>query len=926
MPRVSSISAPLSAALFGFCALQAGTLRAQDQTPPIQVATEAEQPLEEVVIIGSLLPRARAETAVTTTTINAADLQARGYTTVAAALQQSAFSNGSVQGAQFTGNFTPGAQTLSMFGLSPSYVKYLVDGRPMSDYPGLYNGTDMVTDVGGIPEAFLDHIDILPGGQSSLYGSDAIAGVVNVVLIKKLDAPLLVARYGFYGDGGGSDRRIALADSFSAGSLQVIAGVQYDNANPIWGYQRDLTSSYFAGGAGPAVAERDYALADSSGNYYFVDPSHCANVANLYFHSIAEQTRAGFGNYCGTTRSGFNTIANGHESWQGYAHATDDLSPTVQLYGDVLMNHQKLQYSQGLPYWLTSIQYGYYYDPNITQDDVVNFQRGFSPEEIGGLSNTLNTDTTNSYRFTVGAQGALGGSNWSYDLGFSRTEYKLIEEVHALWTDQVNNFFSSIMGPDLGLDPLYDYYPTFEPNYPQFYKPITQAQFASFSGIATSHSETSDNMLRGQLTNPALFSLPGGNAGIALAAEGGDQGWTYAPDPRYLTGQVYSYTPVEGDGHRSRYALTAEMRLPVLRPLTLTASGRYDNYHVAGDTFSQATYNLGLEYRPWSKLLLRGRYGTAFKAPTLSDEFQGPSGYYQQVTDYYGCYLLHYTGSNIANCPNAGIYVPATTSGNTHLKPINAKVWDLGTVYTPMSQLSVNVDYLHWDISNEVNAQDPNQLLITENQCRQNILDINSPTCVAALSQVSRDASDNLLSISTPKINISNETLAAFVVGAHYLATIGAYGSLEFQFSWNDILKHTNQVYPGDPTRDALRDPTWSTDFKSKTNLAVTWNISKWSSTLYAEHYGSTPNYLATLYGYGTPGAGTVSPWTTANISTRYQWTPNLQVSLNVLNFLNATPPDDRSYPGTTSTPYNYLNYNVYGRAYFMGLEYRVRK
>ncbi len=858
MPRESTISAPSVALLFAFSAIHSEALRAADQPPPAAVATEAQEPLEEVIIIGSLLPRARAETVVTTTTITAADLQARGFTTVASALQQSAFSTGSVQGPQFTGNFTPGAQTLSMFGLSPSYVKYLIDGRPMSDYPGLYNGTDTITDIGGIPEAFLDHIDILPGGQSSLYGSDAIAGVVNIVMIKKLDAPLLEARYGFYGDGGGSDRRIALADTFTAGPVQFLAGVQYDDANPIWGYQRDLTSRFFAGGSGPAVAERDYALADSSGNYYFVDPSHCANVANLYFHSIAEQTRAGFGNYCGTERSGFNTIANGHETIQGYAHASADLGPAAQLYADVLLNHQKLQYSQGLPYWLTSIQYGYYYDPNITQNDVVNFQRGFSPEEVGGLDNTLNTDTTNAYRFTLGSQGALGSSNWSYDLGFTRTQQKLTEATHTLWTDLVNNFFSSILGPNLGLDPLYDYYPTFNPNYPQFYKPISQAQFASFSGVATSHSDTSDDMLRGQLTDAALFTLPGGSAGIALAAEVGDQGWTYAPDPRFLTGEAYSYTAVEGDGHRSRYALTAEMRLPVLKPLTLAISGRYDDYRVGGDTFSQGTYNLGLEYRPWHQLLLRGRYGTAFKAPTLSDEFQGPSGYYQQVNDYYACALQGYTGSNIVNCPESNIYVPGTTSGNTRLKPITAKVWDLGTVYSPLSQLSFNLDYLHWDISNEVNQQSADALLRDESTCRLESLD--TPTCVAALSQVTRDASGNLLSISTPKINVSNETVDAFVAEARYLASLGAYGSLEFQFSWNDMLKHTNQVYPGDPTLDALRNPTWSTDFKSKTNLGVTWNTGKWSSTLYAERYGSTPNYLASEFGYGTRGRGRSRP------------------------------------------------------------------
>ena len=581
------------------------------------------------------------------------------------------------------------------------------------------------------------------------------------------------------------------------------------------------------------VAERDYALADSSGNYYFVDPSHCANLATQYWGSVAEHTRAGQGNYCGTTRAGFNTIANSTESVQGYAHLTADIAPALQLYGDILLNHQNLHYSQGLLYWLTAVDYGYYYDPNVVSTDVVNFQRGFSPEETGGLGNTLNTDTTNAYRFTVGGQGTLRNSSWSYNLAFTRSQQKLTEETHVLWDDLVGNFFSSILGPNLGLDPLYDYYPTFEPDYPQFYKPISQGQFASFSGIATSHSQTSDNMLRGQITNSALFALPGGNAGIAMVAEGGDQEWSYVPDPRFLTGETYSYTAVSGDGHRSRYALTAEMRLPVLKALALTGSGRYDSYRVAGDTISQFTYNLGLEFRPWDKLLLRGRYGTAFKAPTLSDEFQGPSGYYTVVNDYYSCANQGYTGADIGNCPDSGIEVAGSTSGNTNLKPITAKVWDVGMVFSPLRQLSFNLDYLHWDIRNEVNQQSSDQLLRAENDCRNGPLDINSPTCVAALSQVSRDSSGLLLSISTPKINVSNETVDAFVAEGRYLMSLGRFGKLELQFAWNDMLKHTNQIYPGDPTLDALRDPTWSTDFKSKVNATATWSAGGWAATLY---------------------------------------------------------------------------------------------
>ena len=183
-------------------------------------------PLEEVVVTGTLIPDAQQKPiALPLTVITLEDMQQRGFTSVADALEQSTFATGGVEGPQFTNGFTPGARTLSMFGLPPGYVKYLLDGRPMSQYPALYEATQMITNLGGVPMQLVDHIDVIPGGQSSLYGSDAIAGVVNIVLKKNYDVPLVDLRYGFYKDGGGVDKSAALADSFQLGLVSLLAGV-----------------------------------------------------------------------------------------------------------------------------------------------------------------------------------------------------------------------------------------------------------------------------------------------------------------------------------------------------------------------------------------------------------------------------------------------------------------------------------------------------------------------------------------------------------------------------------------------------------------------------------------------------------------------------------------------------------------------------
>ena len=106
----------------------------------------------------------------------------------------------------------------------------------------------------------------------------------------------------------------------------------------------------------------------------------------------------------------------------------------------------------------------------------------------------------------------------------------------------------------------------------------------------------------------------------------------------------------------------------------------------------------------------------------------------------------------------------------------------------------------------------------------------------------------------------------------------------------------------------------------------TSWDVQKWSSTLYVDRLGGTPNYVATVDGYGAPGAGTLSPWTNTNLGARYQWTNELQFSVNVRNLFNSMPPTDSSYPGTTSMPYNIYNYNVYGRSYYLGMVYQLGK
>ncbi|MDO5504922.1 MAG: TonB-dependent receptor [Pseudoxanthomonas suwonensis] len=983
MPSRSFLHVPprnrLSAALLAAMVLPFGsTALAQEQEPQPQPQAQQQtrsgqaESLDRVVVTGSLIPQTEVETFVPVTVITADDIQARGFNTVSEVLQESSMSTGGVQGAQSSASFTQGAETVSLFGLPPGYVKYLIDGRPMANYPALYNGSDTFNNISGIPVDMVERIEILPGGQSSLYGSDAIAGVINVILKKRMDGSAFSIRGGAYSEGGGGSFRTSFSTGFSAADdrLSVLLGVQYEERDPIWGHQRDITSRFFEQGQAvsggnvipsPPIGSRDFLVHGPFSSYRFMDPANCANTTDLFDGGEGLVRRPGFGDeyYCGSFNSpGYRTLLNGKESGQFYGNATFDISDNARLYGNVLVSNEQVDYHVGSSYtwWGTGAGWGYFFDPRFTDfgvrdvygslycdpdaadyatcvaalppGDIVNLQRAFAPEDMGplGFRSTMSKDKSRAVRASLGVEGGVGQSDWTYDVGLTHAEYTLDSTSWVRWADKMNNWFeTNVLGPQLGTDPYFGY-AVYQPDYAAFYRPINPVDFWAMSGFATTNAETKDSMLRASLINSALFGLPGGDAGLAVVGEVGRQSWNYNPDPGFLDGSIWGQTDVSGGGERDRYALTTELRMPLLEMLTVTASARYDAFKAGGRTIDKPTYSLGIEFRPMESLLLRGKYGTAFRSPTLSDLYQGESGFYTFVTDYWRCSQEGFEPGNTQNCRSAlsSRQIFGTQSGNLDLNPINADVWSAGMVWAPVARMSLTLDYHSWDISDEVTTQSANGLMLQEYRCRTGADDMNSALCTNTLAQITRNAQNMVTEVYTPKINVSNQQLEAITAGFNYAWSVGGFGDMSFRSNFTQKLNHDYQQYAEDEYVDLLNDPYWSSDPKRRADASLTWRAGQWSSTAYAAWRDRTPNYRSRVTGnYGGPLEGTLGSHTTYNWSLSYRALENLDFSLMVNNVFNKMPPLDLSYPGTTGAPYNASQFNPYGRAIYGEIRYR---
>ncbi len=878
--------------------------------------------ISTVTVTGSLIPQAQIEGANPVTTITAEDIRRQGFRNVADVLRSQPLSTGAVQDNQFSGGFTAGASTISLLGLEPGFTLVLIDGRPIADYPLLYNGSSNFTDLSSIPTGMVERIDILPGNQSAIYGSSAIAGVVNIILKKDLTGMQLNARIGGYSEGGGRNERLQLTGGSEIGKFNFTYGFQYSHQDAIYAYQRDFADSTNDNpNPNARFGSRTFLILDGfTGQYYDPGAATCASLSSNFSGTTFYDFRPGSGNFCGSREQvGYSTLLNEEEGASAYISGRMQLSGSNEFYTSLLYGINKTTNSSGSRFWSPDINGsgGYIFDANTGGLDL--YQHIFSPEETGKGTNDGKT-RSKSYQFTAGFRGGIGDSNFDYDVYYSRSQYNLTDTQKWPLTGKIEDFFrAQFLGPQLG---TYYGYAVYQPNPALFYQSLTPGQYASFQGNIRTASTTWTHNVTATITNTNLLELPAGAVGVALLYTHGYQVWDNPTDQRVINGDFWGLTGTQGAGKRSNDGVAAELRIPVFSTLTANISTRIDHYtNIRAGSDRDLTYKFGLEYRPLNTLLIRGNYATAFRAPDMSYIYAGESGFFTSVIDYYRC--DQNDPGPIEDCLYNGFQVKGSRTGNKDLNSITAKSFGYGVVWSPTQDFQIQADYYSVDISNEVNDLSINKLLFDENQCRQGILDPTSPTCVDAFARISRSPSSGfqpnaLQSVRINPINISRERVSGAIAAATYRWDIGRGGKLTFNVDWNMTRKHEKLQYPGDPTLDYINDPTQSSEFRSITSGQINWDIGKFSSTLFATRYGKTPTYAAQLG--QSAGPRTVGAYAVYNMSVNYKLSNDSSLGLTVNNLRNSRPPVDTTY--TAFPYYNIFNYNGYGRA--LWLEYNI--
>ncbi len=887
--------------------------------------------LETVIVTGSRIATISREGPSPVTVITAEDITARGFTTVqeavAALPQVTGTAQNETQAA--TRTFARNANGVDVRGLGPGRTLILVDGRRMTDYPLPYGGTSNFVNLSAIPAAAVERIEVLAGGASAIYGSDAVAGVINIILKKKTDAPFNVdLRYGDTTQGGGQSLRLQGVASLTSGRLSTLFAAELFKRDPIYAFQRDFQDSV-QDNPDPdgrinsrSILRLEPYYTDENG-FNYVDPGEAACDA---FPTLTYSFRPGAGYYCGDEHGiSQYTLRNARQRGSLFGRVSYELD-NAELYGSLHYYKSSDRLDSNLTFFSTDfiLPEGYFFDVSEDPNDVGGnyglMQRYFQPAETGGYRARQSHYREQVIDYSAGVRGNMRGA-WKYDLTLGGSEYDVKSRRELLLNKSLLDYF---LGPQLTdgsgnplYDPQVDYFPVYSVRWDRLYTPITPEMYRSFTdtdySTASSYTRSATLVFTGD-----LVQLPAGPLSTAVVFEAARQGYEINLDKQLQNGE-FMLRDTGGDGSRKRYAAGVELGVPVLEQVRLKLAGRYDDYNDITAVNGAFTYNVGVEYRPIRQLLVRGSHATSFRAPDMHYVFADPSGYFTQVTDEYLCRRDQPTVSLSACTIASGSGLEGARQGNPFLEEETSHSSTFGFVFQPISSVTFSVDYYDIKLKGAVRDDSAFLLLETEADCRLGKtkggepVDIDSIRCQSALARVARRPNDGgvesefLSGVTTGPINTAEIHTAGLDAAAKWKIRAGNWGDFDLGLAYTQVFKYDLQEYAGDPVVDEL-DNLQFFDWHSRINASVAWTRGPLTSTLFVERNGSVPNWAET---------GRIGSYTTANLSTRYKLPGrDAYVGLAVQNLFDRNPPRDPSYD--TYPYYSDFNYSPVGREVFV--------
>jgi iron complex outermembrane receptor protein len=867
----TSVLRPIfSALLLSAVALSAAPAFAQD-TPEAQEE-------EPIIVTGTRIRSALAQDEPITN-IGQDEIAQSGLSSTADILQRVPVSGGGLN-TRFnsSGNFGnppdgggvgAGAAEIDLRYLGTPRTLVLVDGLRWVNGASA-SGVPGSVDLNTIPAGMIDRIEVLQQGASSIYGSDAIAGVVNIITRDEQDGLIASAQYGgYFDDGDGTVQEYNVSWGLNTPTTHLIVGVGYVDQDDVSAADRDISqfptpgaTSCLAGGCSSGTP---------FGRFILTDPN---TLQDLDVTLAAAFPPGGFPSYNPALPNGgpdfvafsdglrfnfqpFNYIVTPSERLSFFGQLVQEIGDDMEFrLRATYVERQSANQAAPLPLFVgPDAGNGNLLDTVVIAADNPYNPFGFTLGpgtlvfvgrrliEAGPRHYEQDVDTFNITGTLSGSVGLFNNA-WDWDVNAVYSENNADQtftgNVNALNVVQALGPVANCTAPCVPLN-IFGGAGSITPEMLNFIG-FTQRDSSEQKLIDFSANITGD-----------IMNLPAGPLSAAFGIENRHTEGRFDPDPIVAAGFSSDIPAQPASGEIEVREAYAEFRIPILsdmvgaQELTASLAARIFDYSTSGQ---DSTFQAGLRWRPIEDLLVRLNWGEGFRAPSIGELYGTASRFDQEVDDPCSDFL-GLNGGPVApvnvqnNCINAGVpangsYVqlnpqlPVITSGNPALEPETSEGWNVGFVWEPgmwantswSDRISFEVNYSHIELDGAIKAQDGQSLL---DRCAQT-------GDALACATITRTPTGTVSAISNPLINIGGIETDAVDLTINWVLPDTAYGEFSIRSQTNFLLSFDEIVptatgflaIPREGTERGSPDQAYP---EVKSNLSINWDWNQFGAT-----------------------------------------------------------------------------------------------
>lgn len=914
-----------------------------------------EATVERVVVTGSNLKRSATENPSVVQVLSKKDIARSGAVSVPDLLSKIPALGSSNQVDSRDGGFSKGLATASLRGLGSASTLILINGRRITPaaYADPNTGQSTQYDLNSIPLSAIERVEILKDGGSAVYGSDAIAGVINFITksnFKGGDLTLQASRNedsafgrsGFSGVVGIGDLETNHYNAFLAFDVSQRDRTSIADAKSVQTEQYRVMngrlSNFYSGISQYPVFYKEAKPGSHNYNRYAGADLSCDPASILTGSTALVPMRASdplignkFCNYDGWQledaegksknnnlmgraefKLGADTIAyvegthgKSEIDYRGVSRTINSRSPTTVFPKDGA---------------------GTLFQPILGVDHPDNPTRGTAnpvPVAVayrftnapGGSSNE-NTAT----RFLAGVKG--NNFNWDWDSALLYSEAK---------RHQLTNGF--------------------------LYLPIVQTLAANnvpLATIANTPGVTRNVTLDGKASitqwdlkgSTEFGQLPGGAIGLALGMEAKREKMSIVPDPLTVDGQIVGLVNTYSDAKRDVHSAFAELRTPVSKSFDLEFAGRYDKYEGFKGNF---TPKVGAKWTLTPTFALRSTYSEGFRAPSLTQMVNGGTQYF--LNNFEDKLRCGKPGADTTDCAKS---LSGVAAANPDLEPEKAKSVTIGMVFSPTSNLDILVDYYSIRKDKEVDLLSSTAVIQDPRYANYVKRNQDQGTWLIGADGKLIPNSGPLISIGTPYVNSGGTRTSGVDLEMNLRNSLGSMGKLASRLNYTYVFDYKKAASLGDPmfdlvgTNGGISNDTTSVGEipRIRATLSTTWSYQAHNLTAIV-NYTSPISLMAR---YSTQDDGSIGPyeqpfcqfgranfnpdylkfypdceihsWTTVDLSYSFTGIKNTTLTFNVQNIFDSKAPYDPSSSSNTTAGYNPTLHNARGRYFTVKANY----